>query len=132
LRVRYDQVSRWLSSCAPAAFVADTAAARPFSEQGVDGLSQPAGRVPAGDLTDRVNDLMATLRQVSRESREREEKLYRIIEVERAAAREQAARRDAELDQLRSVVDKLAERVARLDAPEPSAWRRVWRQGAGR
>ena len=131
LRVRYDQVSRWLSG---SALPADAARPRPTSpEPPVAATAQTADRTAAeAASTGRINDLMATLRQVSRESREREERLHRVIEVERAAAREQMARRDAELDALRATVNELAARIARMDVQEPHSWRQVWRRGAPR
>ncbi len=75
---------------------------------------------------------MATLRQIAREAREREDHLHQSIEAEHSAAREQAARRDVELATLRATVKELAARVAAMEAGEAAPRRTMWRRGATR
>jgi predicted transcriptional regulator len=121
LQVRYDQISRWLSGISESA-------REPRSEPRLSlrlvtsaGSSIPAGTPPSPDyvkryqaLEQRAADLLATLKQVAAENREREARLYKMLEDERRAASEREARIKGELGELREMVEKvLAARAAR-------------------
>jgi hypothetical protein len=117
LQVRYDQISRWLSG------ISESARAELRSEPRLS-LRLVARAAPSGDaatasaavspdflaryqaLEQRTADLLATLKQVATENREREARLYKMLEDERRAASEREARIKGELAELREMVEK--------------------------
>jgi hypothetical protein len=130
LRERYDVVSRWLGGAPPAApifhdpghapRIARAAAPVPAPTPGaVPGPAPaPAGAVLAAvadaaaeararALEQRVADLMATLRQMAAENREREARLHKILEDERRAAAERETRFKEEVEGMRALVEGL-------------------------
>jgi hypothetical protein len=130
LRVRYDLVSRWLSGPPP-----DAAFPEPIPRCVVlpppEIVAARPDRIPdAQDLPRRIDGLMATLRQVSRENQEREARLHRLIEEQQQSMREREIRHDAEIAALRATVDALAIRLGPADRDEeaqplrPGFWRR--------
>jgi hypothetical protein len=133
LSVRYDLVTLWLSGD-----VADTpsvypdgriepsfAAPRPASPVTARALPDVAVRapaaVPAADVSEwrrvaaaleqRVKDLLASLVQLSQESREREARLSQIAEDDRMAARAREERYFEEMRQLRGTISDLEQRL---------------------
>ena len=120
LQVRYDQISRWLSGISESAR-AELRSEPRLSLRLVGGTaasaSQPAV-APAGApvspdflaryeaMEQRAADLLATLKQVAGENREREGRLYKMLEDERRAASEREARIKAELAELREMVER--------------------------
>jgi hypothetical protein len=118
LQVRYDQISRWLSG------ISESARAELRSEPRLS-LRLVARAAPSGDggmaasaavspdflaryqaLEQRTADLLATLKQVAGENREREARLYKMLEDERRAASERETRIKGELAELREMVEK--------------------------
>ena len=68
------------------------------------------------DGCERSADLLATLKQVAGENREREARLYKMLEDERRAASERETRIKGELAELREMVEKAM--AARLVPPQ--------------
>lgn len=151
LQVRYDVISRWLSGVGEPAGRRTADPPRPWSpprfdavpvrEDQRDAVRELLARCDA--LETRASDLLATIRQVSAENREREDRLRRTLEDERRAAAEREERLRGELDQVRGLVEDLLARIAAAapdgaagdggDAVEPvarSLWGRLglWRR----
>jgi len=153
LQVRYDVISRWLSGVGEPAGRRTADPTRPWTpprfdpvparEDQRDAVREVLARCDA--LETRASDLMATVRQISAENREREERLRRTLEDERRASAEREERLRGELDQVRGLVEDLLARIAAAapdglpeagadpDAVEPvarSLWGRLglWRR----
>jgi hypothetical protein len=119
LQVRYDQISGWLSG------ISESARAELRSEPRLslrlvgrapavsDSPGMAAGAAASPDflaryqaLEQRTADLLATLKQVAAENREREARLYKMLEDERRAASERETRIKTELAELREMVER--------------------------
>ena len=123
LQVRYDQISRWLSGISESAraelrsesrlSLRLVARAAPSPEMAVSAAVSPDFLARYQALEQRTADLLATLKQVAAENREREGRLYKMLEDERRAAFEREARIKTELAELREMVEKaMAARAA--------------------
>ena len=124
LQVRYDQISRWLSGISESARGEGRSeprlSLRLVPRPAASAEAASVGTAPAADflaryqaMEQRTADLLATLKQVAAENREREARLYKMLEDERRAASEREARIKGELAELREMVEKaLAARAA--------------------
>lgn len=147
LRERYDVVSRWLGG-APATPVPHDPGHAPRMDRPPPAPSPqrtavapvaapPAQPVPppvdeaaearARALEQRVADLMATLRQMAAENREREARLHKTLEDERRAATEREMRFRDEVDGIRALVEGLLAPEAASDDPAAVAEARLRR-----
>lgn len=124
LQVRYDVISRWLSGVGEIGRrTADPP--RPWTPPRFDASAAPEDPgAPVRELLARcdglerrASDLLATIRQVSAENREREDRLHRALEDERRAAAEREARLRAELEEVRGLVEALLARIAEAAPP---------------
>ncbi|MFD2264243.1 hypothetical protein ACFSM5_15175 [Lacibacterium aquatile] len=119
LQVQYGLVSRWLSGLGES--LADSAPAEPrrFTRTSVlvratPDVDAPPVEIPTDFLTryqameQRVGDLLATLKQVASENRERENRLYKALEDERKAAEGREAALRAEITEIRELLEQAA------------------------
>ena len=131
LRVRYRfLVSRWLSGPLPDAAVPEAISGAVTLSLPEVVATPPDRAADAQDLPRRVDDLMATLRQVSRENQEREARLHRLIEEQQKSMQEREIRQDAEIAAMHATVDALVMRLGPANQdeaaqpPRPGFWRR--------
>jgi hypothetical protein len=128
LQVRYDQISRWLSGISESARaelrseprlslrLVSRAAPSAESALAASAAASPDFLARYQALEQRAADLLATLKQVAGENREREARLYKMLEDERRAAGERETRIKSELAELREMVEKAM--VARPAPPQ--------------
>lgn len=118
LQVQYNLVSRWLSGLGESA-IADRAEPRRFSRTTVlvrssPDIEAPPVEIPADFLAryqsmeQRVGDLLATLKQVAQENRERENRLYKALEDERRAAEARETVLRSEIAEVRELLMQAA------------------------
>jgi hypothetical protein len=156
LSVRYDLVTLWLSGeseVTPSVYLdgriePSFAAPRPALPVAATARPQPdaaawPSAVPAADVSEwrrvaaaleqRVKDLLASLVQLSQESREREARLSQAAEDDRAAARAREERYFDEMQSLRGAVSDLEQRLGQapsaLVADARPVRRFFWQRG---
>jgi uncharacterized protein YjcR len=132
LQVRYDHISRWLSGTGDSARSELRSEPR-LSLRLVTGSVAPGGDLMAGSagvpaeflqryksLEQRTADLLATLKQVAGENREREARLYKMLEDERRAAAEREARIKSDMMELRQMIERaMAAKAAPSQRTQP-------------
>jgi hypothetical protein len=150
LHVRYDLVTLWLSgegAASPAVYPdgriePSFVAARPAPPVAVSPARILPEPVPVAEMSDwrrraaaleqRVKDLLASLVQLSQESREREARLSQAAEDERIAAKAREERYFDEMRQLRGMIGDLEQRLGQAPgaAAEMRPQRRFfWQRG---
>lgn len=148
LHVRYDLVTSWLSGgeSEPAATYSDgriepsftaprpPAAAPPPARPGpvASQAAEPEWRARAAALEQRVKDLLASLVQLSAESRERETRLSQAAESDRAASKAREERYFNETELLRGAIKNLEQRLGHVQptAADTQRQRRFfWQRG---